>query len=112
VAPRTAAKPKTTKTRAATTALARRRRTPADKSGDAVAPRADSALGLGAVALAMLLGGIGFAFHPFWIGAIVVMAILLGTMLSERRGAARHSVALDVVAAVVDQVRDAAPAAK
>jgi hypothetical protein len=112
VATRTAAKPKTTKTRAATAALARRRRTAAAKTGDNAAPRGDSALGLGAVALAMLLGGVGFLFHPFWIGAIIVMAILLGTMLTERRGAARHGVALDVVAAVVDQVRDAGSAAK
>ena len=57
--------------------------------------------------LAMLLGGVGFAFHPFWVGSLVVMAVLLGSMLSEHRGA-RRSVALDVVAAVVDEVRDAA----
>jgi hypothetical protein len=34
------------------------------------------------------------------------MAVLLGSMLSERRGA-RRGVALDVVAAVVDEVRGA-----
>ena len=56
--------------------------------------------------LAMLLGGVGFAFHPFWVGSLVVMAVLLGSMLSEQRGA-RRGMTLDVVAAVVDEVREA-----
>jgi hypothetical protein len=59
----------------------------------------------------MLLGGIGFAFHLFWVGAIIVMAVLFGSMLTEQRGS-RRGVALDVVAAVVDEVRDAGSTSK
>jgi hypothetical protein len=66
---------------------------------------------LGAVTVAMLLGAVGFAFHLVWVGAIVVMAVLLGSMLSERRGA-RQGLALDVVAAVVDEVRAAGSTSK
>ena len=68
-------------------------------------------LDLGAVAVAMLLGAIGFAFHFFWVGAIIVLAVLLGSMLNERRGA-RQGLALDVVAAVVDEVRGAGSTSK
>jgi hypothetical protein len=56
----------------------------------------------------MLLGGIGFAFHLFWVGAIIVMAVLFGSMLTEQRGS-RRGVALDVV---VDEVRDAGSTSK
>jgi hypothetical protein len=68
-------------------------------------------LNLGAVAVAMLLGAIGFAFHLFWVGAIIVLAVLLGSMLNERRGT-RQGLVLDVVAAAVDEARGAGSTSK
>ena len=37
------------------------------------------------LSVAIVLGGVGFAFHPLWIAAVVVMALLWGYMASEMR---------------------------
>ena len=70
-------------------------------------------LGLGELALAMVLGALGFVVHLFWIGALVVMAVMLGSMVAQRQGNPRRGggVVSEVVAAVVDEVREIADSA-
>jgi hypothetical protein len=70
-------------------------------------------LGLGELALAMVLGALGFVVHVFWIGALVVMAAMLGSMVAQRQGNSRSGggVISEVVAAVVDEVREIADSA-
>lgn len=65
---------------------------------------------IGALGLAMILGAIGFLFSIFWIVALVVMAVLWGTLVADRRR--NHGgVVSDVVAAVVDEARGIAESA-
>jgi hypothetical protein len=61
---------------------------------------------LGGLVLAMVLGGLGFVVSVFWVGAIVVMAILLGLTVAERRSGRKETgVVTEVVAAVVDEMQ-------
>lgn len=46
---------------------------------------------LGGLVLAMVLGAVGFIVSVFWVGAIVVMAILVGLTGAARRGGSRET---------------------
>jgi|HubBroStandDraft_5_1064220.scaffolds.fasta_scaffold445603_1 hypothetical protein len=67
-------------------------------------------MGLIALALAMILGAVGFLVHFFWIASIVVMAVSLGSMIARRQLSATRDggVVSEVVATVVDEVREIA----
>jgi hypothetical protein len=74
-------------------------------------------VGLGQIAtltLAIILGVAGFAFAVFWIGALVLMGILWGTMAAEhqRQAGRRKGVLAEVVGVVVDQAKDVAESAR
>jgi hypothetical protein len=40
---------------------------------------------LGAISLALVLGGLGFGARVFWIAAMVLMAVALGLLLEQRK---------------------------
>jgi predicted lipid-binding transport protein (Tim44 family) len=62
---------------------------------------------LSGLVLAMLLGALGFVASIFWIASMLVMALLLGLMLANRRTSSTHQgVVSELVAAVVDEVQD------
>ena len=69
--------------------------------------------GVGNIALlsvALVAGAAGFAFHLFWIGALILMGILWGSLASEwqRESKTQKGVVAEVVDVVVEQVRDIA----
>ena len=74
-------------------------------------------VGLGQIAtltLAIILGVAGFAFGVFWIGALVLMGILWGSIAAEHQrqaGTKRKGVLAEVVGVVVDQAKDVAESA-
>ena len=57
------------------------------------------------LSVAIVLGGVGFAFHPLWIAAVVVMALLWGYMASEMRSQG-GGVVSDVVETVVSEAKE------
>jgi hypothetical protein len=62
---------------------------------------------LSGLVLAMLLGALGFVASIFWIASMLVMALLLGLMLANRRtSSSNHGVVSELVAAVVEEVQD------
>jgi hypothetical protein len=74
-------------------------------------------VGLGQIAtltLAIILGVAGFAFGVFWIGALVLMGILWGSMAAEhqRQAGRKKGVLAEVVGVVVDQAKDVAESAR
>jgi hypothetical protein len=75
-------------------------------------------VGLGQIAtltFAIILGVAGFAFAVFWIGALVLMGILWGTMAAEhqrQQAGRRKGVLAEVVGVVVDQAKDVAESAR
>jgi predicted lipid-binding transport protein (Tim44 family) len=79
-------------------------------STDAAAGRTDHGTGaVGGLALALVLGALGFVASIFWVGAMIIMALLLGVLVTERRSATRArrgGVVAEVVAAVVDEVHE------
>jgi hypothetical protein len=82
---------------------------PTDETkGDPSTPRPASLMGLAALTVAIILGAAGFAIHIFWVGAIVVMAVLWGSMISGRQVGARNprGVVSEVVTAAVGEVRE------
>jgi predicted lipid-binding transport protein (Tim44 family) len=97
-ASRKSAKPSRTKSRTTATRVGK----PNLRAG--ASPQLEVGM-LGGLVLAMVLGGLGFIVSVFWVGAIVVMAILVGLTVAERRGAAKRGVVTEVVAAVVDEVQ-------
>jgi hypothetical protein len=81
---------------------------PTNEAKDVPTPRPASLVGVAALTVAMILGAAGFALHFFWVGAIVVMAVLWGSMLAGRQVGARNprGVVSEVVTAAVDEVRE------
>lgn len=77
-----------------------------DKAASSSSGRSSTAE-LGGMILAFLLGGVGFAVRIFWIPALVVMAVVFGLILADRR-AARGSkgVVPEIVANVVHEARE------
>jgi hypothetical protein len=62
---------------------------------------------LSGLVLAMLLGALGFVASIFWIASMLVMALLLGLMLANRRtSSSNQGVVSELVAAVVEEVQD------
>lgn len=73
--------------------------------------------GVGQIAvlsLAIVLGVVGFAFSGFWIGSLILMGILWGTMAMERQGRPGDGkgVLAEVVEVVVDEAKDVAESAR
>jgi Flp pilus assembly protein TadB len=62
------------------------------------------------LALAILFGVIGFAVHFLWFGSIVLMAVLLGLIVSEMRSRRGKSVIADVVTTVMVEAKNVAEA--
>ncbi len=63
--------------------------------------------------LTIILGVAGFAFAVFWVGALVLMGILWGTMAVEHQQQAgrRRGVLAEVVEVVVNEAKDVAGSA-
>jgi hypothetical protein len=62
---------------------------------------------LSGLVLAMLLGALGFVASIFWVASMLVMALLLGLMLANRRtSSSSQGVVSELVAAVVEEVQD------
>jgi hypothetical protein len=62
------------------------------------------------LALAILFGVIGFAVHFLWFGAIVLMAVLLGLIVSEMRSRRGGGVISEVVTTVMVEAKSVAEA--
>jgi hypothetical protein len=64
--------------------------------------------------LAIVLGVAGFAFAVFWIGALVLLGILWGTMAVEHQQQAgrKKGVLAEVVEVVVGEAKDVAGSAR
>jgi hypothetical protein len=62
------------------------------------------------LSVAIVLGGVGLAFHPFWIAALVLMAVLWGYLASDIRSRG-GGVVSDVVGTVVSEAKEVAKAA-
>jgi hypothetical protein len=62
------------------------------------------------LALALLFGVIGFAVHFLWFGAIVLMAVLLGLIVSEMRSRRGRGVISEVVTTVMVEAKSVAEA--
>jgi hypothetical protein len=62
------------------------------------------------LALALLFGVIGFAVHFLWFGSIVLMAVLLGLIVSEMRSRRGESVISEVVTTVMVEAKSVAEA--
>jgi hypothetical protein len=77
---------------------------------DVAAGRTDYGTGaVGGLALALVLGALGFLASIFWVGAMIIMAVLLGVLVAERRSvtrARRGGVVAEVVAAVIEEVHE------
>jgi hypothetical protein len=58
------------------------------------------------MAIALVLGLIGFAVHFLWFAAIVMMSILFGLMASELRARRSRGVIVEVVDAVVTEAKN------
>jgi hypothetical protein len=70
--------------------------------------RPASLTGLAVLTVAIILGAVGFVLHILWIGAIIVMAVLWGSMISGRQVGVRkpRGVVSEVITAAVDEVRE------
>jgi hypothetical protein len=93
----------------------RRARSVSTKSSQGVGERRNVGLGqIATLTFAIILGVAGFAFAVFWIGALVLMGILWGTMAAEhqRQVGRRKGVLAEVVGVVVDQAKDVAESAR
>jgi hypothetical protein len=68
--------------------------------------------GLAVLTLAMIAGVFGFVFHPFWVVALVLMAVLWGSIATLRHthGTGKGIVA-ETVTAAVDQAKEIADSA-
>jgi hypothetical protein len=67
---------------------------------------------LGLLSLAIAVSLVGFAWHPLWIVAVVLMVLLWGFMASElRSGRGNGSVLTEVVTAVATEAKDLTDAA-
>jgi hypothetical protein len=77
-----------------------------DKASPSSSGRSSTAE-LGGMLLAFLLGGVGFAVRIFWIPALVVMAVVFGLILADRRAAkGSKGVVPEIVANVMHEARE------
>jgi hypothetical protein len=65
---------------------------------------------LAILSVAIVLGGVGLAFHPLWIAAVVLMAVLWGYMASDIRSRG-GGVVSDLVGTVVGEAKELSNAA-
>jgi hypothetical protein len=82
---------------------------PNGQSGKAVPSNSDrsSTAELGGMILAFIFGGLGFAARIFWIPALVVMAVVFGLILADRRTSrSSKGIVTDIVANVANETRD------
>jgi hypothetical protein len=88
---------------------------PADRPGVPAPTRRDGARlaeQLAILSLAIVVALVGFASHPLWIVAVVLMVLLWGFMASAlRSGRGSGSVLAEVVTAVVAEAKDVTDAA-
>jgi hypothetical protein len=88
---------------------------PADRPAVSAATRRDGARRaeqLAILSLAIVVALVGFAFHPLWIVAVVLMVLLWGFMASAlRSGQGSGSVLTEVVSAAVVEARGVTGAA-
>jgi Flp pilus assembly protein TadB len=72
--------------------------------------RADGARDLALLSIAIVAGIIGFVFSVFWVGALVLLGILWGSLAVDRQRRTRSgkSVVAEVIDVVVEQARDVA----
>lgn len=76
----------------------------------AAGQRVDGARDLALLSIAIVAGIMGFVFSVFWVGALVLLGILWGSLAVERQRQSRNgkSVVAEVVEVVVEQARDVA----
>lgn len=76
----------------------------------AAGQRVDGARDLALLSIAIVAGLMGFVFSVFWVGALVLLGILWGSLAVERqrRSGSGKSVVAEVVEVVVEQARDVA----
>jgi hypothetical protein len=69
---------------------------------------------LALLSLAIVAAVVGFVFNIFWVGALVILGILWGSMAAERQRRSRtgKSVIAEVVDVVVEQAKDVAGSAQ
>ena len=96
--------------------FAKRRRAKGSTSSSEIQDRGRSA-GLGQMAtltIAIILGVAGFAYAVFWVGSLVLLGILWGTIAVEHRQQAggRRGVLAEVVEVVVGEAKDVAGSAR
>ena len=90
----------------ATRAAAKKRPALRRPTRETTARHADGCAPTGQV-LAMLLGALGFVASIFWVASMLVMALLLGLMLANRRSSSSNQgVVSELVAAVVEEVQE------
>jgi Flp pilus assembly protein TadB len=97
----------------------RRRRAGARNATAKTQTRADGAgtEGAGQIALlsvAIIVGIAGLAFRVLWVGALILLGILWGSLAAERQRRSRtgKSVVTEVVDVVVEQAKDVADSAQ
>jgi uncharacterized membrane protein len=85
----------------------RRPRPQGHPTGEATKARHADGGALSGLVLAMLLGALGFVASIFWIASMLVMALLMGLMLANRRSSSSNQgIVSELVAAVVEEVQD------
>ena len=95
--------------RAGREASGRRARTSDERNGEAVRSYShrSSTAELGGLILAFAFGAVGFAVRIFWIPALVVMAVVFGLLLADRRTSkSSKGVVPEIIASVVNEARE------
>jgi hypothetical protein len=90
-------------------ASGRRESTSDERNGEAVRSYShrSSTAELGGLILAFAFGAVGFAARIFWIPALVVMAVVFGLLLADRRTSkSSKGVVPEIIASVVNEARE------
>ena len=90
-------------------ASGRRASTSDERNGEAVRSYShrSSTAELGGLILAFAFGAVGFAVRIFWIPALVVMAVVFGLLLADRRTSkSSKGVVPEIIASVVNEARE------
>ena len=76
--------------------------------------RTEGAGPIALLTLAIIVGIAGFAFHLLWVGALVLLGVLWGSLAAERQRRSRNGkgVIAEVVDVVVEQAKDLADSAQ
>ena len=85
-----------------------------ERNGEAVRSYShrSSTAELGGLILAFAFGAVGFAVRIFWIPALVVMAVVFGLLLADRRTSkSSKGVVPEIIASVVNEAREVYQAA-